>query len=240
MDSGFYAACAGLRTQTEALDLVAHNLANTNTTGYRRQQPTFRSLLTGHSANPLNLVLNHFSVMGGTQLDLTPGNLRATGNPLDVAIEGAGFFAVQTSHGTLYTRDGNFRVSAKGQLVTAQGDPVLGEQGPIPVPTGLASISADGTLSIAGAVAGKLRVLDFAGSALTPVGSSYYDAGQAKGLPAAAASVRQGMLEASNVDPLAAVVNLISVQRSAEMLQRALSMFHSDFNHIAASEVPRV
>ncbi len=244
MDSGYYAACAGLRTQTQALEMVANNLANANTSGYRRQEPVFRSLLLAGSrpevaANPLNLALNHFNVMGATRLDLSPGNLRSTGNPLDVAVEGAGFFAVQTSAGVLYTRNGSFQISAKGQLETAEGDLVLGEQGPITVPGGAASISADGTLSVNGAVAGKLRVMELSG-ALVPMGASYYDAAQAKVLPAARAAVRQGMIEASNVNPLTAVVNLIEAQRHAEMLQRALSLFHSDFNRIAASDLPRV
>ena len=157
MDSGYYAACAGLRTQTEALELVANNLANSSTNGYRGQQPTFRSLLTGAplaSGNPLNLALNHFNVLGGSELDLSPGNLRDTGNPLDLAVEGSGFFAIQTPAGIMYTRDGSFQVSAKGQLVTAQGDVVLGESGPITLPSGAVSISADGTLSVEGAVAG--------------------------------------------------------------------------------------
>lgn len=243
MDSGYYAACAGLRTQTQALEVVANNLANANTSGYRRQEPVFRSLLLAggraDAANPLNFAINHFNVMGDTRLDLSPGNLRSTGNPLDVAVEGAGFFAVQTSAGVLYTRNGSFQISAKGQLETAEGDLVLGEQGPITMPGGTASISADGTLSVNGAVAGKLRVVDLSGT-LVPVGASYYDATQAKVGPAAGAAVRQGMIEASNVNPLTAVVNLIEAQRNAEMLQRALSLFHADFNRIAASDLPRI
>src|SRR5579862_6394950 len=107
MDSGYYAACAGLAAQTQALELVAHNLANVGTTGYRGQQMTFRSMLTGSGEvglNPLNAAVNNFGVLSGGRLDLTSGSLAPTGNPLDVAVAGKGFFAVQTEQGVLYTR----------------------------------------------------------------------------------------------------------------------------------------
>lgn len=244
MDSGYYAACTGLRTQTQALELVANNLANLHTGGYRGQQSTFRALLASASGailNPLNQAVNDFNVIGGSQLDLSPGSMERTGGQLDLAIEGGAFFAVQTAAGTLYTRNGNFQSSAQGQLTTAQGDLVLGEQGPISIPSGTVSVSPDGTLSANGAVFGKLRLVEFAlGAAMEPAGASYYAAPQSEVRSAASGAVRQGMLEASNVDPVFAVVNLISVQRHAEMLQRALSLFHSEFNRIAAGDLPRV
>lgn len=243
MNSGYYAACAGLRAQAQALELVANDLANLNTTGYRGQQPTFRSLLAAAwgAANPLNRAINDFNVLGGTRLDLSVGNLQRTGNPLDLGIEGEGFFVVRTAGGTLYTRNGNFRVSARGQLITADGDLVLGEQGPIVVPSGEVAISADGTLSVNGAVAEKLRVVEFPPeTALLPEGTSYYSAPDGAARPATRSYVRQGMLESSNVNSLMAVVSLISMQRHAEMLQRALSAFHGDFNRITTQDLPRV
>ena len=139
MDSGFYAACAGLKARTQALEIVANNLANLNTTGYRAQDASFQSLLVGgavNSANPLNRAINDFGVLSGSRVDLKTGNLESTGNALDLAIEGNGFFAVQAGGEVFYTRNGNFRVSSTGQLVTSEGDPVLGEQGPISVPSG--------------------------------------------------------------------------------------------------------
>ncbi|MBZ5706023.1 MAG: flagellar basal-body rod protein FlgF [Acidobacteriia bacterium] len=244
MDSGYYAACAGLKAQTQALEVVANNLANINTSGYRGQQPTFRSLLasaSGAASNPLNRAINDFNVLGSSRVDLGPGSLERTGNPLDLAIEGNAFFAVETKAGTLYTRNGSFQVSVQGELTTGEGDRVLGEQGPLRVPSGTASISADGTLSVNGAVAGKVRLVEFApASVLVPQGRSYYSAPDGAAQPATGAYVRQGMVEASNVNPVAAMVGLIAVQRHAEMLQRALSLFHSDFNRIAADELPRV
>lgn len=244
MHSGYYAACAGLQAQSQALELVANNLANINTTGYRAQQALFRSLLSdaiAGSTDPLNRAVNDFSVLGGSQTDLSAGNLERTGNSLDLAIEGRGFFAVQSQAGTVYTRNGNFQISPKGQLTTAAGDLVLGEQGPIAVPGGAISIGPDGTLTSEGAVAGKLRIVEFAaGTALVPLGKSYYSVPQKQARPAAQSYVREGMLEASNVNSVSAVVQLISIQRRAEMLERAMSVFQSDLDHIAANDLPHV
>jgi flagellar basal-body rod protein FlgF/flagellar basal-body rod protein FlgG len=244
LDSGYYAACAGLRAQTQALELVASNVANINTTGYRGQQPMFRSLLAsaGHDlANPLNHAINDFGVLGGSRTDLGTGNMERTGNPLDLAIEGPGFFAVQTRAGTLYTRNGNFQVSATGQLITGAGDLVLGERGPITMPSGPPSISADGTISTSGALAGKLRMVELApGSSPVAVGNSYYSATEKELRPATSSYIRQNMLESSNVNPTMAVVDLITVQRHAEMLERAMSVFQSSLDRIATSDLPKV
>ena len=244
MDSGYYAACAGLSAQTQALDLIANNVANLNTTGCRGQQPTFQSLVASASrefANPLNRALNNFNVLGDSRTDLSPGNLQSTGNSPDLGIEGDGFFVVQTQAGAMLTRNGNFQISTAGQLLTQAGDPVLGEDGPITVPSGPLSISSDGTISVNGAVAGKVRVVELSpGSSPVAVGASYYSAPDNTLQPAAHSSIRQGMLEASNVNPVTAVVDLLAIQRRAEMLERAMSAFYSTFNKVAANDLPHV
>lgn len=243
MDSGYYAACSGLKTQSAALELIANNIANVSTAGYREEIPSFESLVAtaGPSMNGWERLTNEFSSLHATQLDLGEGNLERTGNPLNFAIEGPGFFAAQTKAGMLYTRNGNFHVSVKGQLVTAAGDPVMGDSGPITLPGGEVSVSADGTVSVSGAVAGKVRVVEFAGGTqINPEGESYYSAPAAAVKPAIASSVRQGMLESSNVSPVAAMVALISAQRQAEMMERALGEFYSDFNRIATDDLPKV
>ncbi|HUK23288.1 MAG TPA: flagellar basal-body rod protein FlgF [Terriglobales bacterium] len=244
MNSGYYAACAGLMAQTQALDIVANNLANLGTTAYHGQQPTFRSLLAGApaaGANPLNFAINDFDVLGGSRIDSSPGNLERTGNPLDLALEGNGYFVVQTAAGVRYTRNGSFQVSTKGQLITSTGDPVMGDQGVIVLPAGPVSISADGTISSAGATAGKLRIVEFApGTSPVAEGTSYYSAPANSVRTAAGAYVRQGMLEASNVNPVAATVSLIVVQRQADMMERALSAYYNEFNRVAAQDLPRV
>ena len=257
MDSGFYAACAGLRAQSQALEVAAHNLANLNTAGFRGQQTTFQSLLAvsrppvsnalSHVlGSVLNSATNNFGVLEGTHLDLTAGNLEATGNPLDVGIEGSGFFAVQTAQGTRYTRNGSFQVSRSGVLVTAAGDPVLGAptlgaKGVINVPAGHVSIASDGTLSVNGAVAGSIRLSDFApGTRLTSEGEALIAAPAGSAIPAQQPSLRQGALESSNVNSISSVVTLIGVQRQAEMLQRAMSLFDTEFNRIATSDLAKV
>src|SRR5271163_1416076 len=257
VDSGFYAACAGLRAQSQALEVSAHNLANLNTTGFRGQQTTFQSLVaaTGSTVpnafnrvvsnvanSVLNSATNNFGVLEGTHLDMTAGNLQSTGNPLDVGIEGSGFFAIQTARGTRYTRNGSFQVSSTGQLVTATGDLVLsdftlGAKGAINIPPGPISIAADGTLSVNGAVAGSIQLVDFApGTPLTSEGGALLSAPAGSAKPALQPTLRQGSLESSNVSSVSSVVTLIGVQRQAEMLQRAMSLFDTEFNGTATTD----
>ena len=249
MDSGFYAACAGLRAQSQALEVAGHNLANLNTAGFRGQQTTFQSLMAVSRPtvpNVLNLATNNFGVLEGTHLDMTAGSLQPTGNPLDVGIEGSGFFAIWTARGTRYTRNGSFQVSSSGQLVTAAGDLVLGnpalkDKGGISIPAGAVSIASDGTLSVNGAVAGSLQLVEFpAGTKLTSEGGTLIAAPEGSAKPAQQSALKQGALEASNVNSINSVVTLIGVERQAEMLQRALSLFDTEFNHIAATDLAKV
>jgi flagellar basal-body rod protein FlgF len=245
MDSGFYAACTALMGRTQALDLVANNLANASTPGFRAQHEVFRSVLASSSIFPmsgLNQAVNNYSVLGGSQIDFSQGNLEKTGNQLDLGIQGAGFFVVQTANGRVFTRNGNFHVSAKGKLATAEGDLVVGDTGSIDiVGGGPVSVSTDGTISVNGAVAGKVKVVDFpAGTNLTNIGATYYSAPPKSEVAATKASIQQGSLEASNVNPVASAVELVTLQRYTELMQRALSMFHSDMNQIAAQDLPRI
>jgi flagellar basal-body rod protein FlgF len=244
MDSGYYAASAGLAAQEQALELVAHNLANLSTTGYRAQQTTFRSLLTGDAAvsvNPLNIAVNNFGVLSGSRLDLSSGSLAPTGNPLDAAVAGGGFFAVQSAEGILYTRDGSFHMTSAGQLVTSEGNAVLGQQGPITLPNGNVAISSDGTISVDGNIVDRLNLAEFRpGTNLTAVGNATYSAPAGAAQPAVESTVRQGMLEGSNVGAMQGVVQLITAQRNTEMLSRAMSAFDSQLNQTAVQDLPRV
>lgn len=243
MDSGAYAACAGLTARSQQLDLIAQDLANANTTGYRSQRTAFQTVLAASKSAIPNVWsgrLNAFGVLGKSTLNPAPGNLENTGSPLDLGIEGDAYFAIQTPSGVRYTRNGQFTVSAQGVLVTRDGFPVTGDQGPIHVASGALSISGDGTLSVDGALAGKIALVQFPSTAaLQAEGSSYYTT-DAAAMPSVHARVRQGALESSNVNPIASAVELVSVQRNAQMLQRALSTFHSDFDRIATQDLPKV
>src|SRR3954454_11921377 len=178
MDSGYYAAMTGLLARTQAVDTAAANLANAQTPGYRAEREYFRSVLLGQDApnSQLGRTVNDFGLLGGDRLSLAQGALQQTGNPLDLAIEGQGFFAVQTANGLRYTRDGSFHRSQAGMLVTQAGEPVLSASGkPIPVPPGDVSVGADGILSIAGGAVATVGVFVFPGSVqLVPEGANRY------------------------------------------------------------------
>jgi flagellar basal-body rod protein FlgF/flagellar basal-body rod protein FlgG len=238
--------------------VAAHNLANLSTTGFRGQQTTFQSVLaTSGSASPnglsyvansaLNRATNNFGVLEGTHMDMTAGNLVSTGNPLDVAIEGSGFFAIHTAGGTRYTRNGSFQVSSTGRLVTPEGDvvfsnPALGDKDTgINIPAGRVSIASDGTVSVNGAVAGTIGLVDFApGTQLTSEGGTLMSAPEGSAKAAPQAQMEQGALESSNVNSISAVVTLIGVQRQAEMLQRCMSLFDTEFSQIASTQLAKV
>src|SRR5258708_22833954 len=151
MDSGYYAAMTGLLSRTQALDTAAANLANAQTPGYRAEREYFRSVLLGPDAldSQLGKTVNNFGLLGGDLLNLGQGPLQQTGNPLDLAIEGAGFFQIQTANGLRYTRDGSFHRSQAGMLVAAKNEPVLSSsRKPITVPPGDVSVVAHGGLSV--------------------------------------------------------------------------------------------
>ncbi|MFZ1084280.1 MAG: flagellar hook basal-body protein [Terracidiphilus sp.] len=245
MDSGYYAAMTGLIARTQALDLAATNLANTQTPGYRSEQEYFRSVLLGPDAtdSQLGKTVNNFGLIGGDRLNLGQGALEQTGNPLDLAIEGEGFFQVQMPQGLRYTRDGGFHRTPAGQLVTQAGDPVLSATGQtIAIPPGQVSIGTDGVVSVAGGVVAQLGVFTFPqGTELTPEGANRYRA-PVSVLPVISKNmtVHQGAVENANQGVIPGTLNLIMVQREAEMMQRALTVFHSEFNKIATEDLPKV
>jgi flagellar basal-body rod protein FlgF len=248
MDSGYYVAYAGLAARMNALDVVASNLANTSTAGFKAQSPFYLSLAAAQGRevlSPLNQAVNQFGILGGTRVDLRAGSFDTTGNTTDLAIEGSGFFSVRTSAGIRYTRNGSFRLNAARQLTTQDGNLVLADQGttpvPITLPTGNVSFSPDGTVSVDGALVAKLRLVQLApGTQVTPTGDSIYAAPAGSERPATDSTVREGTLESSNINPVEGAVGLILLQRQADLLGRALSIFNSDFNRTAAQDLPRV
>jgi flagellar basal-body rod protein FlgF len=245
MDSGYYAAMAGLVARTQALDTAAANLANAQTPGYRAEREYFRSALLGPDAlnSQLGRTVNNFGLLGGDRLSMAQGALDPTGNPLDLAIEGQGFFQVQTANGVRFTRDGAFHRAPSGQLVTEAGEPVLSSVGqPIAVPPGEVSVGADGVLSVAGGAVAAVGVFAFpAATELTPEGANRYIAPQnVKPQASPTATVHQGAIESANEDAIQGTLDLIVMQRQAEMMQKALTVFHTEFNKFATEDLPRV
>jgi flagellar basal-body rod protein FlgF/flagellar basal-body rod protein FlgG len=245
MDSGYYAAMTGLVARSQALDTAASNLANTQTPGYRAEREYFRSVLLGPDAldSQLGQTVNNYGLLGGDRLNLAQGALQQTGNPLDLAIEGQGFFAVQTANAMRYTRDGSFHRSQKGLLVTGADEPVLSSSGQqIAVPPGEVSVGADGVLSVGGGSVAAVGVFAFpASTQLTPEGANRYVAPDGvKPAPAREFTVHQGAIEAANQDVIQGTMDLIMMQRQAEMMQKALTVFHTEFNKFATEDLPRV
>jgi flagellar basal-body rod protein FlgF/flagellar basal-body rod protein FlgG len=251
MDSGLYAAYTGLLARTQALDTASNNLANAGTVGFRAQRDYFRGVLAGVAndqslASQTGNAVNNFGVLGGNVIDQGQGSVTATGNPLDLALDGAGFFAIQTASGTQYTRDGSFTRSSEGVLETPQHEAVLDAQGqPLTLPTGTVSVAADGSVSVTtdqgSAIVGQVGVFAFPqGAQPTAIGSNRFAAPEGVQATAAAATVLQGELEGSNLDAVHGTMQLIVVQRQAEMMQKALSVFNNDFDKTAAEELGRV
>ena len=239
-------AASGLRARMESLELLANNVANVSTGGYKADRE-FYSLYAGEEAQD-NDPVSTMPVIDRPYTDFSQGLLEVTGNPLDVALSGAGFFTVEGPQGNLYTRNGSFRLSAKGRLVTPDGYPVRAlNKVPLQLDGSRAiAISADGTISQDGQVIGQLQIADFTGHGdFVKQGSNYFRAarpetapGVAPGAPATF-SVEQGKLEASNTGPAESAVRLVSVMRQFEMLQKAVSL-GADMNRQAVEQVAKV
>lgn len=167
--------------------------------------------------------------------------LRSTGSSSDLALSGKGFFAVDGPSGSLFTRNGNFRVSPAGSLVTAEGYPLRTVSGGNLTiqPSGTLEVSPDGTLSQNGQTLGRLEIADFSDtSSLVKQGASYFRSAEAP-QPASGAQVEQGKLESSNVGASESAVRLVAVMRQFEMLQKAATL-GSQMNRQAVEEVARV
>jgi flagellar basal-body rod protein FlgF/flagellar basal-body rod protein FlgG len=251
MDSGFYSAFAGFSARLQALDVVANNLANVGTNGFKAQQAFYRSFsqwLQPTPNDPMNLAVNQYGVLGGTHLDLTQGTTLPTGNDTDIALQGSGFIAVLTAGGIRYTRNGSLVLDKDRNLVTQSGDKVLSEQAnggiqPIQLPAGAGkiNISNDGSISVDGALVAKLRIEDFpANTPLTQEGASNLIAPAGAARPATNVSVLQGSLETSNSDTVRTTTAILELERTAQTFEKALSIIHNDFNKTAATDIGRI
>jgi len=202
------------------LDVIANNMANVTTNGFKARQARFREyLMPGASADSFAAPDRRLSYVtdGGTPLDISAGTIERTGNPLDVAVKGDGFFAVQTPAGERFTRNGAFTINQAGQLVTSDGHPALGENGPItfsPQESG-AAIAPDGTVTTSQGQRGKLRLVRFADpQSLRNEGGNLFTS-TVPPLPAGATSrLETGAVERSNVRPILEMSRLIEVNRS--------------------------
>ena len=242
MDGISIAAASGMKARMESLELLANNLANVETGGFKADRE-FYSLYTSldASADPQTGDLTTLPVIESHWTDLAQGDLRVTGNPLDFAIDGDGLFAVQTPRGVRYTRNGSFRVSPAGLLTTIDGSSVQAKGGgQIQLQPGSpVEVLADGSVRQGGQVTGQMELVAFSTGTINKEGHNYWvPAAGVKPLPAKG-SLLQGKLEASNVGGPESAVRLVAILRQFEMLHKAMSI-GNEINKRAIEEVARV
>jgi flagellar basal-body rod protein FlgF len=214
MQNATYIALSSQMALQHQMGVVANNMANLSTPAFKGEQMLFEQYLIKPPGNsPLAFVQDN-----GTVRDLRQGSLTKTGNTLDLALEGAGYFAVQTPLGTRYTRNGHFQLDAQGQIVTSQGYPVLSDGSqPIAVASGAdkISIGPDGTVSLGRGAIGKLQIVNFdQPQAVVPSANGLYLTDQAP-QPTTKTKVIQGMMEESNVQPVLELTRMMAVSRAS-------------------------
>jgi len=209
-------------------DIIAHNLANVSTVGYKRRCSVFTETLKAQQAGAEQ---TEGAVTSEAVFDFSQGHIVETGRPLDFALFGKGFFVIETPEGPLYTRNGTFHVNQNSQIVNSDGRIVAGQAGPITVPTTIGSsqlnVTGDGSISAAGTAIGKFRLVDFSDNQekLVPAGAACYRPAlsEVEGMPediqptvAEDIVVKQGYQEASNVKMIDELVNMTIVSRLYE------------------------
>lgn len=228
MLEGLFAAASGMEAQQQQLDSIGNDLANVSTTGYKTERVGFRDLLY----NQVNIAGTTTAVGSGAAAhligrDQSQGAIQSTGDPLDLAIEGPGYFTVKRSDGTTaLTRDGSFQTNANGQLTTAEGNPL---DPPITLPKGASpsevSIASDGTVSVGTKAIGKIGLVTVtAPDQLLAAGGNLFTTTASSGAPrpTAAATIHQGALEGSNVDMSTEMVQMMSAQRGYQLESNAI------------------
>ncbi|MCH6560943.1 MAG: flagellar hook basal-body protein [Myxococcales bacterium] len=217
MPSGIYIAYTGAVAAQSELDVIANNVANVGTSGYRRDHAVFDTVLAA--------AMPYARIQPG-QIDFSPGTHQPTNSPLHAAIDGDGFFVVQDAQGNeFYTRRGDFRLNAAGELVLPNGLPVQGQGGPLAVPPGArAELRADGTLTTQNGPIGRLRIVRFA----DPAGLSKHGRSLIAASPEAGQEevdnprIAVGFVEASNVNLSQEMVGLIIATRAFESIMQSL------------------
>jgi flagellar basal body rod protein FlgG len=232
---------SGLRTRLEQLDRLAADIANAKTAGYKAERVTTNAAERPDFGRALQAAVD--VAPGPGHLDFRAGSMEKTSRDLDFAIEGRGFFVVDTPQGTRYTRNGNFSLAADGTVTTADGHPVQTTTGALKVgrTNGAISVADDGTVSIGEQAVGKLRIVDFDSYAsLEREDMGRFRApATARPTEADGATVRSGMLEASNVSVVDRMVALTEVSRGFEALQRGLNILSTELDGRAITELGR-
>jgi len=241
MESAMYTALFGALSNEHRLNNIANNLANVNTTGYKRDMLAFKDTFAMYAHDQIMEAKGNLrqesllpepvhiarTRMAHVETDFTQGSLKLTGAPFDVAVSGDGFFKVATPQGEFYTRNGHFRLTAEGRLITEQGFSVLGEGGEITIPPGFKNINIaeDGSIYADGGLVGRiglfgvdnpLHLEKLGGNMYRPRPGTQVEEVEAPGY------VAQGYLEVSNVEAVYEMVNMIEAQRQYEAYAKVM------------------
>jgi len=243
LDNTLYVGLSRQMVLRREMDVIANNIANSDTTGFKVESLMVRTEAQAPARmidgpQPVKFVLDD-----GVARDFSQGSMRQTGGTFDLALEGKGFFKVETSVGDRYTRDGRFTISAEGKLVTQAGDTVAGDGGEIIIdPTkGPVTIAGDGTISQGAERVGKVAVFAFDDRSVLAKDRDNLLKNTSNAEPVAdtASQVRQGMLEGSNVNPILQVTRMIEVSRAYEGLVRSMENT-ADLSRRAVERLGRV
>lgn len=251
MVRGLYVAANSLLVQEAVNDTIAANLANVSTSGYRRAVTSIESFpavlaRAGSQAGTVAPQLQSTAAQAVPHLsarqttDFSPGPQQQTGNPCDFAIEGPGFFVVQTPNGEAYTRAGSFTLDNEGYLTTPSGHKLLGDAGPIRVTGRSWRMTRDAEVVSDNAVVDRIRVVELPAQAgSTRVGENLFAGTAAAPTAAESVSVRQGCLEGSNVNAVSEMVSMITALRAFETNQKVVQAVDSTLDRVI-NEVGRV
>ena len=226
----------------ESLDMLANNIANAETGGYKLDREFYSLYVSADAAPAGTEAVSTQPVIEKNYTDFSQGVMRVTANPLDLAIQGKGFFAVNSPAGVAYTRTGSLQMSSDGTLITPEGYALRDIKGqPMQLNAGLpVTVAADGTISQGGQAVGQLALADFSPGALVKQGNTLFRTADPNVQPqVATGSVQQGKIETSNVGTSDSAVRLVSVMRQFEMLQKAINI-GADMNKKTIEEVARV
>lgn len=235
MSGSMYLAASGAILQQMRLEIIANNVANINTPGYKEDLPIFRLQYseTDPSAADNNQTafqrqeISPYAPPFGLRTDFSSGSIKSTGNALDLAISGDAFFTIQTQDGVGYTRQGNFRLNEEGTLITQNGDPVLGQGAEITIEGSKVSVGLDGTIEVDGQVLDQIRLVRFDDlSQIKKVGNTFFRPADGFGteieIEAENATIHQGVIEVSNVNAIRSMTDMIEALRVSEAYQKVI------------------
>jgi flagellar basal-body rod protein FlgF len=235
MIDGIELAASGLDSYANVQEVIARNLANANTVGFKKNTISFKTILSDVDGVETSSLQTNYGV------DQSKGNLTYTGNNLDIAIDGDGFFTLETDKGMRYTRNGQFGLSINSEIVTDTGSKLMGQSGPIKIPKGSMEIIIDnnGVVKVDGKDIGKLIITNFTDlTKLAPTGDSMFAApletinedGDVK------FRVAQGYLERSNVNVVMEMVDMITNMRSYEASNNIIKTFSDLMKHLISNQ----